>query len=251
MMTLGASITKETMFSESCWQLTESINCFADPTKEELVTQASPGRFFRCIKGLEMDSDTNRSNFQLEICLLEDGYKCWVDMREIIHSAIARESWEPILLSADQIQNRIPEVLRWLEKAALKENKYLWGGTIGPDFDCSGLVQAAFSSQQIWLPRDAYQQEQFCESLELSLENFKLLKIGDLLFFGSPQKCTHVAIYLGQGMYCHSSGIINGNNGIGLNGLCDISDNSVAYYYQSHLRGAGRVVQCHDGRTLA
>ena len=141
-------------------------------------------------------------------------------------------------------------MLNWLREVKSRENKYLWGGTIGPDFDCSGLVQAAYASQDIWLPRDAYQQENFCEKIQISLEDYQILRPGDLLFFGTSQKCTHVGVYMGAGTYCHSSGIMNGRNGIGFDGIELGNNDTIAAHYLSQLRGAGRVVQCHDGMTL-
>jgi cell wall-associated NlpC family hydrolase len=33
-----------------------------------------------------------------------------------------------------------------------------------------------------------------------------LLRPGDLIFFGSRQRCTHVGLHLGNGRYRHSSG---------------------------------------------
>ena len=137
-----------------------------------------------------------------------------------------------------------------MEKAGAIPNKYLWGGTVGPNFDCSGLVQSAFASQGIWLPRDAYQQERFCKNLEIPLPNYQILRPGDLLFFGSQEKCTHVAIYLGDGIYCHSSGIENGRNGIGCDGIGSFDQNPVANFYRSQFRRAGRVLNSYEGTSL-
>ena len=68
---------------------------------------------------------------------------------------------------------------------------------------------------------------------------------GDLLFFGLYKKCTHVAIYMGGGMYCHSSGVENGRNGIGCDYLENFDDNPVAKYYRSQFRSAGRVLNSY------
>ena len=46
--------------------------------------------------------------------------------------------------------------------------------------------------------------------------DFDELKMGDLIFFGT-KKVSHVALYLGDGKYIHSSGKEIGNNGIGIN----------------------------------
>ena len=56
---------------------------------------------------------------------------------------------------------------------------YLWGGNTCWGIDCSGLIQAAFASEDIWLPRDAYQQEKFCVDVGISLGNFEALKAGE------------------------------------------------------------------------
>jgi cell wall-associated NlpC family hydrolase len=164
--------------------------------------------------------------------------------------ALARTEWSPRLLDAARIQEHLPLVLRWLKEAAQIPNTYLWGGTIGPDLDCSGLVQTAFASQSIWLPRDAYQQERFCSPVAVRPGNDQLLRPGDLLFFGTVQRCTHVAIHLGQGRYMHSSGQEHGRNGIGIDSIHPSDQHPVACHYRSELRGAGRVTRCHDGSTL-
>ena len=163
---------------------------------------------------------------------------------------LLNENWEPFLFSEDQIQHRIPSILFWVEQAAIRKNQYLWGGTLGPDFDCSGLVQSAFASQEVWLPRDAYQQEIFCERLPITLNAHNKLQPGDLLFFGSNEKCNHVAIYIGKDLYWHSSGISYGRNGIGADSLSFPEESSVSSFYYSQFRSAGRVACCYDGKSL-
>ena len=250
MKTIGAPISIEKILAGSCWQLFASINGFADSKTDELATQVLKGRSFQVIDDLCKDSFQANEFCRFKVRLLEDGYYCWICLSEVLGQAIMRGPWQPTLLNKDQIQTKLPHVLQWLENAAEQDNKYLWGGTIGPDFDCSGLVQTSFASQHIWLPRDAYQQERFCEVIDVGLDNFQILRPGDLLFFGTPQKCTHVAIYMGAGTFCHSSGIINGHNGIGFDRLQEFENNSIAAHYLSQFRGAGRVVSCHDGMTL-
>lgn len=156
----------------------------------------------------------------------------------------------PSLLNTSSIQDRLPSVLRWLRQAEKVPNTYLWGGTIGPDLDCSGLVQTAFASQNIWLPRDAYQQERFCSPVAVQPGHHQLLRPGDLLFFGTARRCTHVAIHLQNGHYLHSSGKEHGRNGIGMDSIHPSDQHPVASHYRSELRGAGRVERCHDGSTL-
>ena len=250
MKTIGAPITIERILAGSCWQLFGSINGFADSKTDELVTQAVKGRSFQVIDDFSKNSLQGNEFCRFEVRLLEDGYHCWICLSEVLGKAIMRGSWNPTLLTKDEIHKKRPNVLRWLRNAARKDNQYLWGGTIGPDFDCSGLVQSAFASQHIWLPRDAYQQERFCEVIEIGLDNFRMLWPGDLLFFGATQKCTHVGIYMGDGTFCHSSGTINGRNGIGFDRLQEFESKSISAHYLAQFRGAGRVVRCHDGMTL-
>ena len=186
----------------------------------------------------------------MRVVLLEDGYPCWLSMHELDGQAVACEDWLPRLLSHPEITNRLNAVLNWLEAAYQVDNTYLWGGTIGPDLDCSGLVQTAFASAGIWLPRDAYQQEQFCEPLAVAPDEISELRAGDLIFFGTPERCTHVGIHLEDGRYMHSSGREHGRNGIGIDSLSPEDLHPVACHYRGELRGAGRVTRCHDGSTL-
>ncbi|MGA1623862.1 MAG: C40 family peptidase, partial [Synechocystis sp.] len=122
------------------------------------------------------------------------------------------------------------------------------------NFDCSGLMQAAFASQGIWLPRDSYQQAAFCDRVvdvrnvktpEFEIEQaLSQLLPGDLLFFGS-QRIDHVGLYLGNGQYLHSSGKSRGRNGIGIDSLTDLSDPISHTYFQTWWYG-GRVMASFD-----
>jgi len=233
----------------SLWELIKDLDGFADRRGTALSTQVCKGRSFQLItipgKGNDFELST-----RVKVRLLEDGYECWFDLRDLLAQAIKRNHFQAKFISEDEIQNRLPSILKWVEKANSKHNEYLWGGTVGPNFDCSGLVQAAFASQEIWLPRDAYQQERFCKPIEVKPDKYENLLPGDLLFFGTDKRCTHVALYLKNGFYWHSSGLQNGRNAIGMDCLHPSDANPVACYYRSLLRGAGRVQCCHDGTTL-
>ena len=133
-------------------------------------------------------------------------------------------------------------ILNWIKDQSKLKNKYLWGGTLGPNFDCSGLIQTAFLNHEIYIPRDSYQIKSFCKHLFNFTENNYLLKKGDILFFGNNKKCDHVGIYKGDGLYYHSSGRDFGRNGIGLDTLKQ-TNNKTSLYYQSKLISAGRVVR--------
>jgi cell wall-associated NlpC family hydrolase len=96
-------------------------------------------------------------------------------------------------------------------------------------------MQSAFAASGIWLPRDSYQQEAFCQKIER-----EELLAGDLIFFGD-KKVNHVALYLGDNQYIHSSGKETGNNGIAIN-LLSADIDSVSHHYYQKLWSFGRVM---------
>ena len=250
-MTLEVLLTKSSFVVGTLWKLLKDLDAFKNEYSEELVTQARIGRAFELIDYWEIDFKDTKIIDRVKVRLLEDDYICWFEFSELVDNASKIESWNSELLSQETIITKIPEVLAWAKAAKEIGNKYLWGGTIGPDFDCSGLVQSAFASSGIWIPRDAYQQEKFCKNVALDIEYLpeKLIP-GDLLFFGTAEKCTHVGLHIENGFYIHSSGVSNGHNGIEIDELFPQELGNIASFYRSQFRSAGRVISCYQSRKL-
>ncbi|MEU5282495.1 C40 family peptidase [Streptomyces sp. CA-278952] len=82
---------------------------------------------------------------------------------------------------------------------------YVPGGTGPNSWDCSGLVQAAYRTAGIDLPRVSQSQSTF--GTQVSLGN---LQPGDILYWGSAGSAYHVAIYIGGGEFV---GAQNSNTG--------------------------------------
>jgi len=213
------------------YQCRANLNLYDSANCDRLATQAAAGRHLQVVSP---DEDT-----AIEVCLCEDDYPGWLLMTDIdvIEPAVA--PYQGIALAAHEITTRLPKVISFCKRAMQQPNYYLWGGTVGPNYDCSGLMQAAFAAVGIWLPRDAYQQEAFTQAVAIE----ELLP-GDLVFFGSAHKATHVGLYLAEGCYIHSSGLQMGRNGIGIDYLAKQGDEISQSYYQQ-LRGAGRVVKSY------
>lgn len=82
---------------------------------------------------------------------------------------------------------------------------YLWGGTAAKAMDCSGFVKTCFYINGVIVPRDASQQARAGEEVDLKT-GLEHLQPADLLFFGSsPERITHVGLYLGDGKFIHAN----------------------------------------------
>lgn len=208
------------------------INIYDSPQLDRLATQMAKGRYLEIL--------ASEPSF-LKIQLLEDNYTGLLDRQDVEKLELSdRQSFIANLLpslSAQEISDRLTKVISFIQKSMAIPNEYLWGGTVAPNYDCSGLMQAAFASVDIWIPRDAYQQEAFAKTV-----NIKEIQVGDLIFFGNPTKATHVGIYIGNGEYIHSSGKEHGHNGIAISELSGLDQ--VSQWYAKQLRGVGRITTC-------
>lgn len=205
------------------------LNLYVLPDCQELSTQGKKGRQLKIVSDIPF-------NNAIEVCFCEDNYSAWLKLEDLQYLQPAQEAYQGNLVNRETIVNLIPQVVQFTYDAMNTPNYYLWGGTVAPNYDCSGLMQSAFASVGVWLPRNSYQQEAFTQ--RVSRED---LMVGDLIFFGS-HRVNHVALYLGDNQYIHSSGTEKGNNGIAINQLVDNVDRISSNYYRE-LWSFGRIMK--------
>ncbi len=179
--------------------------------------------------GEEVEILSEQDNW-LNIRILYDDYEGWIDKKCVEKISVGANNTKLIsdkLFEKHTINNR----LVWLpagaeyytEKEQVKtETKqptiqsiiktaemflgvpYLWGGRSAFGCDCSGFVQTVFKINNIKLPRDAYMQVEYGETINF----FDMIKPADLVFFGDIEKITHVGIALEDNKIIHSSGSV-------------------------------------------
>lgn len=211
-----------------------NLNIYDSPECKSLATQAAAGRYLRVLSAQLPEQES-----PVQVVCCEDNYGGWVRSPNLFleHLELATQPYQPVSVSRAEITVRLLQVIEFTQQAKLQPNQYLWGGTVAPNYDCSGLMQAAFGAAGIWLPRDAYQQHDFTEKV-----GWESLQAGDLVFFGTTEKIDHVGLYLGDGQYIHSSGVTAGRNGIAVDILKDTGDTIGRSLFQ-RLRGFGRVMR--------
>jgi hypothetical protein len=221
------------------YQCLGNLSLYDSPNCDRLATQAATARHLRIASNNLQAEDTA----SVLVCLCEDDYPGWLSLLDLNLLQPSTVPYQARSFSEAQIKELLPGVIAFTQEAMQKSNHYLWGGTVSPNYDCSGLMQAAFASVGVWLPRDAYQQESFTQPIPIAE-----LVPGDLIFFGTSEKATHVGLYLGNNSYIHSSGKDLGRNGIGVDYLSEQRDEVSKSYYQQ-LRGAGRVVRSYEPKS--
>lgn len=207
------------------------LNLYNSATGKELATQVAIGRHIRVL-------ETTLTNQFIQVQLCEDGYSAWLSLDDLQTLESAKNNYHFQKISRRKIEREIPKIIAFTKAAMKQPNYYLWGGTTAPNYDCSGLMQAAFCASGIWLPRDSYQQEAFVKKI-----SHKKLLPGDLIFFAT-NKVDHVALYLGNGYYIHSSGQDVGRNTIAIDPLSNQGDKVSNYYYEK-IHSFGRVMESY------
>lgn len=213
---------------EAQYRCDRNLNLYKNPDQPGLVTQAAAG-YPLTITAIEPQG--------IHVILVADDYPGWIHLADSAALTPATAPYQAPTLTRSDIEKAIPGAIAFTQAAMAVTNKYLWGGTVAPNYDCSGLMQAAFASVGVPLPRDSYQQEAFTDIIDKA----ELLP-GDLIFFGTPERTTHVALHLGDGRYIHSSGKDQGRNGIGVDSILDLS-NPVSHTYYQQYRCCGRIMK--------
>lgn len=104
---------------------------------------------------------------------------------------------------------------------------YVLGGSAPGGFDCSGLVQWAYNSVGVSLPRTAREQA----SVGQKVRDVKDMRAGDIVAFRHPKRGYHTGIYVGDGKFVHSP---RKRTSVRINSLSDP-------YFRTTLLGARRV----------
>lgn len=177
------------------------------------------------------------------LCFDHDGYEGWVDNKQLLHcdspnadpdlrvldqSSIVDLGERQVLLPYGAVLpffrqgsilfqgQRVP-VNALVNHVAAEERgsmietymhpflgaPYLWGGRTPAGVDCSGFTQMIFMFMGIYLPRDAAQQAEEGDVVEL----IDLAEPGDLAFFDNAEgRIIHVGIVLPDRRIVHASG---------------------------------------------
>lgn len=120
-------------------------------------------------------------------------------------AGLAACSWDDV---AEQPPARESAVLAGGDDPALRAARiavglqgvpYRYGGNSPSGFDCSGLVQYAYSRAGMTVPRTTREQHAATYAVDR-----RSLQTGDLLFFEVDGKMSHVGIYLDDGRFVHA-----------------------------------------------
>jgi gamma-D-glutamyl-L-lysine dipeptidyl-peptidase len=108
--------------------------------------------------------------------------------------------------------------------------RYLWGGTSGWGFDCSGLVHHCLRRTGLVVPRDAYAQHSAARPVPQGKE-----QPGDLYFFAQNGRVNHVGFVTAPGRMVHAPEDSDAGPGEGR-----IEEAPLSAAREATLTGAGR-----------
>ena len=150
------SLFKQNNFSKTIWwKLKVNISGYQNETEDKLVTEIFKNRIFRLL--YPNIYQHNHKFSRILIQLYEDGYVCWINLDGLVIDKCELRKNENSKNQHSLIKDKVPSLLKWIKYHSELNNEYLWGGTLGPNFDCSGLIQTAFFKHHIHIPRDSFQ----------------------------------------------------------------------------------------------
>jgi cell wall-associated NlpC family hydrolase len=102
-----------------------------------------------------------------------------------------------VSLTNEVKESMMSEIIQWFD------TRYKWGGKSERGIDCSGFTSMIFEKVLgVQIPRSSREQIR----VGTSVENVNDLRFGDLVFFKSGKRNPgHVGIYIGDGLFAHSS----------------------------------------------
>ena len=127
----------------------------------------------------------------------EDGYVSaeYVTVADQLEDAMTLEEIRYGMGVSDARVSLVNEALKYVG------NPYVWGGTsLTKGADCSGFVLSIYRQFGISLPHSSSAQSNYGRRISASEA-----KPGDLFFYGSGRRISHVAIYIGNGQIVHAS----------------------------------------------
>ncbi|MBU9722629.1 MULTISPECIES: peptidoglycan-binding protein [Bacillaceae] len=157
--------------------------------------------------------------FQRRWGLIADGLvgqATWRKLDEV--SSIHLEDTEVKPTGSFNVMNLIADAATYIG------TPYLWGGTTGGGFDCSGFIQYMFKKNNVHLPRTVA--EQWNATTAVSKP-----KVGDIVYFETYKTGpSHNGIYIGNNQFIHSGS----SSGVAISSL----NNS---YWSSRYLGARKI----------
>lgn len=124
-----------------------------------------------------------------------------VPVEEADRQPIARQSGKTAPARRSETRPTGGDIARQAAVSAVRQIgvPYVYGGSSVRGFDCSGLVQYAYSQAGKRIPRTTAGQWQKLRPVERDE-----LRVGDVLFFRIEGKIAHVGLYLGDRRFVHA-----------------------------------------------